>query len=101
MPSGVFGGKNSKLKVRGCFFCDSMSRLVGEIGREPALGLIQGGPLAPGVVRCLVLPDLVHGEITRVGGGGIKPAHPPRGETRMTFPEPDVALASGGPPRPR
>src|SRR5712691_1473113 len=23
IPSGVFGGKNSKLKVRGCFFCDS------------------------------------------------------------------------------
>src|SRR5258705_13643469 len=96
MPSGVFGGKNSKLKVRGCFFCDSMSRLVGEIGREPALGLIQRERLAPGVVRCLVLADLVDREITRIRVREIKPPHARGGEHGKTIPGGGSRLPRGG-----
>src|SRR5215467_3297818 len=59
MPSGVLGGKNSKLKARGCFLWDSMSALVGEVGREPALGLLEGERLAARVIGGLVLADLV------------------------------------------
>src|SRR5256885_6882042 len=63
IPSGVFGGKNSKLKVRRWFFCDSMSRLVGEIGPEPGLGLLECQRLALRVVCRLVLADLADREI--------------------------------------
>src|SRR5580765_3906196 len=65
MPSGVLGGKNSKLNARGCFLWDSMSALVGEVGSEPALGLLQRERLAAGVVGGLVLADLVDREIAR------------------------------------
>src|SRR5256714_10545524 len=79
IPSGVFGGKNSKLKVRGCFFCDSISGLVGEVGRKPALGLLQGQRLAPCVVGSLVLADLVHREILRIRMRKVEAAHPRAG----------------------
>src|SRR5260370_26317655 len=72
-----------------------MSALVGEVGRKPALGLLQSERLAPGVVGSLVLADLVDREIPGIRVGEIKAAHARGGEHGGRFGEPEARLASG------
>src|SRR5258706_16062916 len=79
MPSGVLGGKNSKLKARGCFFCDSMSALVGEVGSEPALGLLERERLAAGGGRRLIPPPPFDPGVARGRVRGGEDAPPPGG----------------------
>src|SRR5258706_16040190 len=94
MPSGVLGGKNSKLKARGCFRCDSMSALVGEVGSEPALGLLERERLAAGVIGGLVLADLVHREIAGVRMRKVEAADARRGEHGIALGELHAGVGS-------
>src|SRR5580765_4709515 len=94
MPSGVLGGKNSKLKAGGCFLCDSMSALVSEVGSEPALGLLQRERLAAGVVGGLILADLVDGKIARLRVGEVEAADARRGEHSVALGELHAGLRS-------
>src|SRR5882672_5399307 len=94
MPSGVLGGKNSKLKARGYLLCDSMSALVGEIGSQPALGLLDRERLAARIVGRLILADLVHREIARARMGEIEAAHARRRQHGEAFGELHAGLGS-------
>src|SRR5258707_3364117 len=72
-----------------------MSALVGEVGRKPALGLLQSERLAPGVVGSLVLADLVDREIPGIRVGEIKAAHARGGKPGVRFGEREAPFASG------
>src|SRR6185295_5390772 len=74
---------------------DLHRRVVTQVRRKPALHLLHGHALAPGIVLDLVAVDLADVEVARFGVGEIPAAHGRRRIHRVRLGELDACLFFG------